>query len=78
MKKRDLYKLEFVEKTDNKCIAVIRTDNNYGVQGYVYSNGRINKVYTPYTIPYYIVEECMIMFNGSTTVGDVAGLLQTN
>ena len=64
MKKRELYKLEFVEKTDNKCIAVIRTDNNYGTQGYVYSDGTIKKVYTPYAIPNYIVDECMSMFNG--------------
>jgi hypothetical protein len=63
MKNRNLYKLEFVEKTDNKCIAVIRTDNNYGVQGYVCSDGAIIKRYTPYAIPNYIVEECMSMFN---------------
>lgn len=63
MKKRKLYKLEFVKNTDNKCIAVIRTDNNYGLQGYVYHDGRVRKDRNPYSIPNYIVEECMDMFN---------------
>lgn len=62
MKKRKLYKLEFVENTNKQCIAVIRTDNNYGLQGYVYYNGNINYRHYPYTIPSYIVEECMDMF----------------
>lgn len=63
MKNRNLYKLEFVENTNNECIQVIRIDNNYGVQGYVYKDGRVNKVYTPYTIPKYITKECREMFN---------------
>lgn len=62
MKKRDLYKLEFVEHTNNECIQVIRLDNNYGVQGYVYKNGKVNIKYPPYSIPNYIVKECMLMF----------------
>ena len=64
MKNRSLYKLEFVKNSDNKCICVIRTDNNYGTQGYVYSDGRVDLRYTPYQIPQYIVNECMRMFNG--------------
>ena len=63
MRKRELYKLEFVKNTENKCIAVIRKDKNYGLQGYVYSNGKIRKKYTPYSIPKYIVNECIRMFN---------------
>jgi hypothetical protein len=62
MKKRHLYKLQFCENTNNKCITVTRTDNNYGVQGYVYDDGRITKRYTPYQIPNYIVKECIQMF----------------
>jgi len=63
MKNRNLYKLEFVENTNKECIQVIRADNNYGVQGYVYKNGGMKKVYTPYSIPKYIYNECMQMFN---------------
>ena len=33
MKNRDLYKLEFVKNTDNKCIAVIRTDREKYIDG---------------------------------------------
>jgi len=62
MKNRNLYRLEFIDK---ECIQVIRVDNNYGVQGYVYKDGRIRKAYTPYSIPNYIVAECMDMFNGN-------------
>jgi len=63
MKKRNLYQLEFTQNTNKECITVIRTDNNYGTQGYVYKDGTIVKRYTPYQIPNYIVEECVGMFN---------------
>jgi len=62
MAKRNLYKLEFTSNTNKDCIQVIRTDNNYGVQGYVYKNGTIIKRYTPYAMPNYIIKECMSMF----------------
>ena len=65
MKNRNLYELKFVEKTNNECISVVRTDGNYGLQGYVYKNGRVRKGYTPYAIPKYIVKECTYMFNGA-------------
>lgn len=60
MKKRNLYRLEMVDTkgADYECIAVFRTDNNYGLQGYVYDDGTVSKRYTPYTIPKYIIEEC--------------------
>lgn len=62
MKNRNLYKLNFTDNTNKECIEVVRVDNNYGVQGYVYKDGRLIKRYTPYLIPNYIYKECMNMF----------------
>jgi len=59
MKKRYLYRIEQI----NDCCIVYRTDNNYGRQGIVYKNGSIKKEYTPYTIPNYIVKECLNLLN---------------
>lgn len=59
-KKRELYKLTKLHKD---CVEVLRKDNNYGVQGYVYKDGRISKRYPPYAIPNYIVEECLNILN---------------
>ena len=61
MKKRELYELKLMldSMPDYKYVAVIRTDNNYGLQGYVYKDGRINLRHCPMTIPNYIVRECL-------------------
>lgn len=62
MRNRNLYKLEFVENSEPKSISVIRVDRNYGVQGYVDVQGRVFRRYPPYSIPQYIIKECMEMF----------------
>lgn len=65
MKKRELYKLleERIKPTGELVgIAVIRTDNNYGLQGYVLPDGQIDMRYRPFAIPNYIHKECMQMF----------------
>ncbi len=61
MKKRELYKLELMldAMPDYKYVTVIRTDNNYGLQGYVYEDGKISLRHHPMTIPNYIVKECL-------------------
>ena len=62
MKKRNLYKLELMRNNSYyKYVSVIRTDNNYGLQGYVYEDGTVRKIYTPYTIPDYIIKEALII-----------------
>jgi hypothetical protein len=50
MSKRNLYQLSYIDH-ESDVIQVVRTDNNYGVQGYVYKDGRVVKRYTPYAIP---------------------------
>lgn len=67
MKKRHLYKLDFIANADNNTIEVVRTDNNYGTQGYVRRDGTVIKRYHPRQIPQYIVDECMKMFSEKTS-----------
>lgn len=59
MKKRNLYNLE----QHDDCVAVFRTDNNYGRLGVVFDNGVIRKdSKAVLNIPQYIYDECMKMF----------------
>ena len=55
MANRELYRLE----KNSTGVIVYRTDNNYGRQGVVFSNGYVRLEYTPYAIPKYIQKEAL-------------------
>ena len=57
---RKIYKLEYRNETGSPYIRVIRTNNNLGLQGYVYPNGSISAKHSG--IPKYIIKECLEIF----------------
>ncbi len=61
MANRRLYKLEL----NSEAVIVYRTDNNYGRQGVVFSNGSVRIEHTPRTIPQYIKREALAILSAS-------------
>lgn len=59
MANRKLYRLEL----NDNAVIVYRTDNNFGRQGVVFSDGSVCLEYTPYTIPQYIIKEALAILD---------------
>jgi len=64
MKKPELYRLS-QDGCSTGCIAIYRTDNNYGLLGYIFNDGIVRQDYykSSLPIPKYIIRKCLQLLN---------------